>query len=315
MGRPAIIDSILSDTVAKKHVNGVHIRSMGERITDALKSADIESFMDGLIRLHGTNIIFGDAGIGKSAFSMWMFNELAATGKKVLYFDFEISDQQLKGRYSHAIFNENFYCATPGEGGNLLDSVITAITNNPFDVYIIDNITYLLDNISDPEAGGKFIKQFNNLIKESGGCGFLLAHKPKGQEGMPLEMSSVAGTKRITDLITGDIIGIGKSYNEASFGQVLYLKHVKCRNGEVIYHEKNIMLREFRGMFDFPVYESGIGDEHNHVKKKYREIGELTSTDKKKLVVQYLKSECGYSKVDIHKITNISRVTIDKYIT
>ena len=120
MDRAELKQSILSVSKGVNSSGGLRVQSMNERLSAARLLPDIESYFDGLINLHGTNMIFGDAGIGKSAFCMWLFNQYAEdTGNKVLYLDFELSEQQLKTRYKNETFSDNFNVATIGDSNNI----------------------------------------------------------------------------------------------------------------------------------------------------------------------------------------------------
>lgn len=58
-------------------------------------------------------VFFGAANVGKSMIAVQIAEEIAKKGKKVMYFDYELSEQQLSDRYEtedgkgHYVFSEN----------------------------------------------------------------------------------------------------------------------------------------------------------------------------------------------------------------
>ncbi|OPJ54934.1 DNA repair protein RadA [Alkalithermobacter paradoxus] len=152
-------------------------------------------------------LVGGDPGIGKSTLLIQVSNEIAKTGKKVLYISGEESAQQIKMRGKRLnVDSENLYIFPE----NNLSIIEKQIDNLKPDVIIVDSIqTVFSPEITSAPGSVSQIKEgtskFMKIAKSFGITTFIVGHVTK--EG------SLAGPKVLEHMVDTVIYFEGERYN------------------------------------------------------------------------------------------------------
>lgn len=191
-------------------------------------------------------ILAGDTGIGKSLLAYHLSNEIAKGEinilgmtnqhhpKKVLYYDFELSPRSLATRYKDSsLFSDNLYIKFGYDIFAETDLFTAVYIKKDIDIIkpefiVIDNITALLRPGKDLQTADEILQLLKQLISIKNQYGInilILSHTVKTADKTPLSINQIQGTKNISNLIDSAIM-LGRA------GDMRYLKHVKCRNGE-----------------------------------------------------------------------------------
>lgn len=272
------------------------------------------------------SILFADTNLGKSILAVQIADsiskgkaiqgfKLEAEKQQVLYFDFELSSKQFEARYSneyknHYSFNDNFlrseidYESPHFNNKKILDYIEKEVEKHNTKIVIIDNLTFILEDVEKGSLALDFIKKLKLLKTDLNLSILLLAHTPKRDFVKPISNNDLQGSKMLMNFADSSF-AIGKSYLEQN---VKYIKQIKQRNCEQIYNESNICLCTItKGannnflQFEFKQY----GKEHEHVnnsKADYFEDLELT----------YKLHKEGKTNTEIAKILGISEGAVRK---
>ena len=87
--------------------------TLNEVVEDGMKAEKREYLYKNLWIEKELTVFFGAANVGKSMIAVQIAEEIAKKGKTVMYFDYELSEQQLSDRYEtedgkgHYVFSEN----------------------------------------------------------------------------------------------------------------------------------------------------------------------------------------------------------------
>lgn len=174
----------------------------------------------------------GETGVGKSIVAVNILEDIARSGRKVLYYDFELSKKQFEDRYKGYIFSENFFFADwepdpdqPDINFNF-DTIKADIEETGIDIVCIDNITALsLKNTVDPDAALEVMRGLKWLQKHSKLTVLVLAHVPKRHQTNPMSINDLAGSKLLANFADSVFF-----VNFSKLGDnVRYIKHVKTR--------------------------------------------------------------------------------------
>ena len=219
--------------------------------------------------------LFADSNVGKSIYAVQIGSHIAQR-KRVLYFDFELSDKQFQMRYTtpdnrKVTFGKNFLrCEIDpdliGEG-SIEDSIIRDIERVALQyksrILIIDNITYLSGVTESPDCASRLMLNLMRLKKKYGLSILVLAHTPKRNMTSPLTQNDLAGSKKLYNFFDS-VFAIGKS---AKDGNIRYVKQLKVRACECTYGADNVLLNEigYNGSF-LSFIENGTGKEAEHLK-------------------------------------------------
>ncbi len=81
---------------------GFHVSSMNECLDKARSLPPLVTLYPNVVLEGDLCVIFGQSGIGKTIFAMQVARDIAASGRRVLYADFEMTPRQLALRYGTA---------------------------------------------------------------------------------------------------------------------------------------------------------------------------------------------------------------------
>lgn len=231
-------------------------------------------------------ILFSDSNLGKSILAVQIADAISkglyekgfkmeAEPQKVLYFDFEMSDKQFEKRYSidyteHYNFNDNFIRIeintdaelppiNPNEPDGkkmnyqdfLNQSIEKAIQETKAKVLIIDNITYLNDQIEAAKDALPLMKELKKLAKKYSLSMLVLAHTPKRDMSRPINQNHLAGSKMLFNFCDA-CFAIGKSGMD---NDLRYIKQIKARHTGYVYGEANVITCEIKKPGNFLMFE------------------------------------------------------------
>ena len=221
--------------------------------------------------------LFGDTGTGKSILAVQIAKEIAEK-KKILYFDFELSEKQFEMRYKDTDGN---LCNFPDNLIRVdidLDSLelhdyetrlIEGIEKDALamgvDTLVIDNITWLCSNMEDGDLAGKLMMKLIRMKKRHNWSILVLAHTPKRDAQKPITQNDLAGSKRVLNFLDS-AFSIG--FSEWGI-DIRYIKQIKGRHGRTLYGTDNVISAEIKkdGAFLF-FDEIGNAKEADHLNKK-----------------------------------------------
>ena len=281
-------------------------------------------------------ILFADTGKGKSILAVQIGNSISkglsigyftleAQKQKVLYFDFELSDKQFEARYStkqgdyftnHYAFDENFKRGEinqnsfmPNHFRDFQDylnfSLEYEIVQTEAKVLIVDNITYLKSATETAKDALPLMKELIRLKKKYDLSILALAHTPKRDLTRPLTVNDLQGSKMLSNF-ADSIFAIGESAKDKN---LRYLKQIKARNTEEIYHSENVAVCQIVKPDNFLMFEFlNFGNEREHLKA-------LSESDKADLIQQIKNlSAQGKSQREIMREIGISLGAVNKYL-
>ena len=200
--------------------------------------------------------LFSDSNLGKSILAMQIAAQIAET-RKVLYFDFELSDKQFQLRYSDEqgnlnTFPDNLYRVEINreslDVSNFEDAIIGNIEQAALQtgakVLIIDNLTY--------------------LKKKHGLSILILAHTPKRCLSNPITQNDLAGSKKLYNFFDS-VFAIGKSAKDSN---LRYIKQLKERYGNYTYDSDNLIVSAIEKVGAFLQFVNiGYATEKEHLKE------------------------------------------------
>lgn len=254
------------------------------------KSRPIPNMLFGELWYEGeVCILYADTNTGKSILGVQIADsiskgrsiynfKLEVQPQKVVYLDFELSDKQFEKRYSnhyrdHYIFSENFHRAEINTELELpknfktveeylIYSISPIIEIEKPKVLIIDNITYLGTDNEKAKDALMLMKELKAIGKKCNVSILVLAHTPKIDLSKPITKNDLAGSKMLMNFCDSAFaIGISKEGTS-----IRYLKQIKQRNTECVYHANNIALFEIKLDYNFLKFDFiGFDEEANHL--------------------------------------------------
>lgn len=262
--------------------------------------------------------LFADSNLGKSIYAVQIASSIAKT-RKVLYFDFELSDKQFQLRYTNMEtgkcheFPPNLYRVEITRDfdypdGSFEDALIMEIEQLSLKadcrILIIDNLSYLCMTSEKGEDAGRLMSRLMELKRRHGLSMLILAHTPKRQLNMPITQNDLAGSKKLYNFFDS-VFAIGKS---AKDGNLRYIKQLKVRYGCFEYGADNVIVCSIEKEDDFLQFVTvGYATESSHLK-------EITNEEKGRLKdeAKALHSQ-GISYREIAKQLAISKTTAERY--
>jgi len=275
-------------------------------------------------------ILYADTNVGKSILAVQIAQsissgvpiknfKLEAQAQKVLYLDFELSDKQFEKRYSidyknHFIFHSNFLRAEinpmldipkpyKGPEDYLIAKLNGIIEKHKAKVVIIDNLTFLQNDNEKAKNALELMKQLKMISKQQNVSVMVLAHTPKRDESKAISVNDLAGSKMLSNFCDS-AFAIGKSTEDPNSR---YLKQIKQRNTEHLYHTNNVIICLLEKDYNFLGFRFRFFDsESNHL----RQITTNTLEDRDAEMISLVKE--GLSKVAIADKLNVSEGAIRK---
>lgn len=316
ISKPPEVDYILSSFQQLQRqraidAGGFHVSSMNDCLKKGKALPPLVVLYPNIVLEGDLCIIFGQSGIGKTIFAMQVARDIAATGKRVMYADFEMTLRQLCLRYDSANFPPTFFRAEMNKD-NLVDDVLKGIEEaavaNMAEVVFIDNITALSQSLDKGADAGSLMAALNALKRKYNWTLVVLNHVPKMFSGaVPLSLSAIQGSAKLNQLID-DAVGLGLSQKDNS---LVYVKQCKWRNGEQTLDADNVALYERAKnadgnlCFTFQGYDreaahlaTESGNERDELKRK---VKELSSRGMKQ---QEIARECGITQCKVSRLLN-----------
>ena len=209
--------------------------------------------------------LFSNSNAGKSILSVQIGVDVARnTGKKVIYFDFELSDKQFQMRYTgdnNELFDlpDNFYRETVKKdtgsfgdfGGNVLNLIEQRASDIGADVLIIDSLSMIIAGSEKPEFADHFVSSLISLKKKYGWSLLIIGHTSKRSSYNPITQNDLAGSKTLVDF-ADSLFAIGRSLQDDS---LRYVKQLKNRNEELDMSKVRVYSIEKKGSFLQFVYQ------------------------------------------------------------
>jgi RecA-family ATPase len=322
-----LINLIENDQSIKVN-KALEIKSANEWIEESMKTPIPKKLFDSFWFEGELCILYSDSNLGKSILAVQIGDsistgkpipgfELTVQPQKVLYLDCELSAKQFEKRYSneykeHYLWHPNFLRAEikqdvdiDGKKTTLEEEIITSVKQGiidfGFDVVIIDNITFLN---SDNEKGSKaleLMKKLKSIKTELGISMLVLAHTPKRNQYAPLTKNDLSGSRQIMNFVDS-AVAIGESATENG---LRYIKQIKQRNTECIYHSQNVVVCEIASVHSFLGFHLlKYDDELSHLKQPDADSLELRDEQ-----ISDLKSQ-GLNNSEIGRQLSISEGTV-----
>ena len=263
-------------------------------------------------------VFFGAANVGKSMIAVQIAEEIAKRGKKVMYFDYELSEQQLSDRYEtedgkgHYVFSENLlrpnldmdkYSFSYKERLEKLFRRMEEATNLGIKIFIVDNITYLNSNLQKGNEAAKFIINFKSKMELLGISVLLLGHSPKVKDNAILTLDKLSGSKNLSNFIDS-CFAVGKVEGERK----VYLKQLKARSCAISMDENHVLVgtltKRKDGFIEF--VEEGYAVEKELLK------GKPDITPQKEQAYKLYKEGNSYRKIS--KMIGVSDKTVKSWV-
>ena len=281
------IDSALA-TAGVESTNMFTVKTANQTIDEAKARPNPKELWMSLWFEGETCCLFADSNVGKSIYAVQIANEIAQY-KKVLYFDFELSDKQFQLRYTDD--DENTYKfpdtlfrveidPTKLDAKDFEDVVIKDIEattiKHDCSVIILDNISYICNASDKAESAGLLMKNLMNLKRKHGWSILVLAHTPKRNLSNPITQNDLAGSKKLFNFFDS-VFAIGKS---AKGNDMRYIKQLKIRSGEFKYGADNVIVCSIEKDGTFLQFvQQGFDVEWNHLKERTQEDKEQEIKD------------------------------------
>lgn len=293
------------------------LRRFNDVINAAKLMPDLKPLFGTLWQKGEITVLAGDTGVGKSILAVNIADAIAS-GKplsdlvpatqqyrKMLYYDFELSDKQFEKRFRKAIF-EDILIRVDIDPDCLdvefsFDSISSDVEKTGAEIIIIDNISALsLKTTIDQEAAVNIMKQLKRLQTERALSILVLAHTPKIPTFIPLSLNHVSGSKAITNFVDS-VFFVARS---TQGNNIRYLKQVKSRNEEMMEDVLACRIINKDGFLTFEVI--GADDELNH-------LTSVQNNDQKKEIAARLHNE-GKTMEEIGQELGINKSTVSRWL-
>ena len=291
--------------------------TLNEVVEDGMKAEKREFLYKNLWIEKELTVFFGAANVGKSMIAVQIAEEIAKKGKTVMYFDYELSEQQLSDRYEtedgkgHYVFSENLlrpnldvdkYCVDKERLKKLFQRMEEA-TDLGIKIFIVDNITYLNSNLQKGNEAAKFIINLKSKMEMLGVSVLLLGHSPKVKDNAILTLDKLSGSKNLSNFIDS-CFAVGKVEGERK----VYLKQLKARSCAISMDENHVLVgalaKRKDGFIEF--VEEGYAVEKELLK------GKPDITPQKEQAYKLYKEGNSYRKIS--KMIGVSDKTVKSWV-
>lgn len=261
--------------------------------------------------------LFSDSNLGKSIYAVQIATKVAEA-KRVLYFDFELSDKQFQLRYSDEqgnlnVFPDNLYRVEINreslDVANFEEAIIGNIEQAALQtgakILVIDNLTYLCIASEKGDVAGALMFRLMALKKKHGLSLLVLAHTPKRCLSNPITQNDLAGSKKLYNFFDS-VFAIGKSAKDSN---LRYIKQLKVRYGNYTYDSDNVIVAAIEKVGTFLQFVNiGYATEKEHLKEpSEKDVSQEIENIK-------LLSGQGKSIRDIAKELNISKSKVGRIL-
>lgn len=215
--------------------------------------------------------LFADTNMGKSIYAVQIAAEVARS-RRVLYFDFEMSDKQFQMRYTDTLkgklheFPEGFIRLEFSREVNstnlatIMQHIAMQVEKWQAKVIIIDNLTWICNRSESGDAAGEMMQMLIELKRKLGLSILVLAHTPKRAVTSALTQNSLAGSKKIANFMDS-MFAIGIDRTNIPSGR--YIKQIKVRSSEMEYGEDSVIKATLAKDGDWLHFRSeGVAEEY-----------------------------------------------------
>lgn len=325
------MDAAVRDNMLEKQSKSfITIDAFGDYIEEGKMMEAPKELIPHILVEHETTILFGDTGLGKSTLAMQIACEVAeltceatektkdafgnacqaSKKKRVLYVNFELSQQQWAKRFQNKAVPDNLFIANIDytmmhdvtDQSHILDEIQRIAVENEIEVVIIDNLTNLCINSKEGGEAGNIMLQLISLRLTHNWTMLILAHVPKRKPCDPLSLNDLAGSKILSNL-ADNVIGLNKSKKDKSTRYIIQLKY---RSFPIELDYKNVQELRLTTSDDWLHFEYGDYDEERtHLPRSRDEKAELEQD-----VIKELKKPNGMSYRDIAEMVGTSLATV-----
>lgn len=267
-------------------------------------------------------VLFAKSNLGKSILAVQIAEEIARSGKLVNYLDYELEAKQFQQRYCNEKTKENYKFSdnlfradlsvdlelnSEGRVKRFFEK-IEKLSQLGIKIFILDNITSLVDRIENGDVILEFMRNLKRLKEKYELSILIVAHTTKKSDTTPLNQDNLAGSKKLMNFVDS-AFAIGKSMIEPD---VRYIKQLKVRVGKFSYNEDNVLLCRIVKKDNFPHFvECGYAVEKDLLNTKKS----IANPDKRGLMdAAYSLYKKDYSYRQISKELGVSDKTIAKWI-
>ncbi len=264
-------------------------------------------------------ILFADSNLGKSILGVQIANSISkrqqigflkmeAIPQMVYYLDFEMGDKMFQKRYSvryenNFLFDERFnrialnldFTDFTDFEDQLFADLEKCIQESGCKIFIIDNITFLkMQSTENAKDALPLMRKLMELKNRYGLSMLIIAHTPKRNMSEPISINHLAGSKHLSNFAES-IFAIGKSFKDE---KIRYLKQIKSRATEIVYHSENVIdchLEQNGNFLGFAL--DGVGWENEHLKQ-------ITDSEKEELDRQILELKKTNPSLPYREIAN-----------
>ena len=332
--------------VSKNSKNIFKSKIFSKTLKDSASMKIPQMLFSELIFESDLTIMFASAGVGKTMLAMQIADSISrgtnihgfinqSEQQKVLYFDFELSDKQLEGRYCEKLdgtwfnqydFHENLIRVTfetdyskPITAESVFDGILQESKYHEAKIIFIDNITWIAhQGLETSKDAGMLMKKLDNLKKEHKLTIIVLAHTPKKYKWTPMELIDLAGSMQIGNFCDS-VFAINFSKIDDSYR---YIKQVKCRFTENKFHSNNVITARITKIeSNFTGYEIMDADDENILEENHLASKVVTAVydeeqiiDNKEKAIEIIKEKPDISSRQLALEIDVSRETARKYL-
>jgi hypothetical protein len=308
---------------------GLITRTASERLNSGKTKPPITPLFDAFWLKGELAFLFGSANVGKSILAVQILDAISKGAKvqcfdgpqepmRVCYFDFELSDSQFFHRYRDENgnvhqFSDNFLISeidpdlSIPKGISFQDYILAlieqTIIEHRIQVAVIDNLTALDCNVTDPEIARELMQKLRRLKSRLNISMLVIGHTPKRDISRPLTKNDMQGSMQLLNLCDS-VFAIGESVKESN---VRYLKQIKARNVEYKYDSENVAtFRIVKNGFYLCFEFIGFDSEKEHLRA--RTDAELSELEMNIIALHQSDPNLSYAEIAKRLNTNKSKV-------
>jgi hypothetical protein len=259
--------------------------------------------------------LFADTNLGKSILAVQMGNDVAHRFKRnVLYFDFEHSIAQFARRYSvnrkpfkfspyfRRVNLREIYGPAPF-GKEVVDGIERMVVDNRAAAIVIDNLTSVIGDVSNPRLVRRFIEQIAVIKARYDLSILIVTHSKRHNAFAPLGVNHLACAP-ILSAFCDSIFAIGRSTVNP---QAHYIKQIKSRTTE-FRHGADSVIQASIGWHDYGL-TFAIGDEAKESilidrisPILWRQLQSAQAMSKSGVPIRQIAGTLGISKSSVHRL-------------